>query len=225
MASAILYCGLRSYFNGGAAFPQLVFTLTLHGLKMGLAILVLGLAVFMGSHPFVGSRSAGSMLTARLGYGYRIVFSAVSVIGLALIVYGYADYRAHEWTPVWDPPDFMRHITIGLMLIAVILLVAQFVPSHIKAKAKFPAIAAVKTWALAHLLVNGDRGSIVMFGAFLVWSVFAFASARRRKGTTLPVAPAGWINDAIVVVLGVIVFLALGYIFHPYVIGVPVFRG
>ena len=38
-----------------------------------------------------------------------------------------------------------------------------------------------------------------------------------------PRAPAGWTNDIIVVVLGIVIFLALGKYFHPYVIGVPVF--
>jgi len=86
-----------------------------------------------------------------------------------------------------------------------------------------PALAGVKTWALAHLLSNGDLGSILLFGTFLAWGVYARIAAKRRKDVGPLVAPASWTNDAIVVGLGIAVYLALGYAFHPVVIGVPVF--
>jgi hypothetical protein len=118
----------------------------------------------------------------------------------------------------------MRHAAVGLMLIASILLAAWLIPSHIKAWAKHPLILAVKTWAFAHLLANGDLGSIILFGALLAWAVYAFVNAKRRKDAVLPVAPAGWGNDVVVVIAGVALYLALGFLFHPYVIGVHVFR-
>lgn len=191
---------------------------------MGLGILILGLAVFIANHSFVGLRGARAAAIARLGLGgYRAIFSIVSLIGLALIVWGYADYRAHQWVVIWSPPAFMRHITVGLMLIATILMTAAFIPSHLKAKAKHPMLAAVKTWAFAHLLSNGDLGSMLLFGALLAWAVYARIAAKRRTDQVLPVAPAGWTNDIVVVVVGIVVYLALGYVFHPAVIGVPVF--
>jgi len=190
---------------------------------MGLAILILGLVVFLGSHVFVTLRDTRAALMTRLGRNaYRGLFSLAALVGLVLIVKGYGDYRAHEWVDVWTPPAFMRHITVGLMLFAVIFL-AALIPSHIKAWIKHPMITSVKTWAFAHLLSNGDLGSIVLFGAFLVWGGYARVAAKRRgdRGFTTP--PSGWTNDVIVVVLGVVVYLLLGYYFHPYVIGVPVF--
>ncbi len=191
---------------------------------MGLAVLILGLVVFLGNHLFVTRRDARAAAIARLGIQtYRGLFASVSIIGLALIVWGFAQYRAHEWIQIWSPPDFMRHITVGLMLIAVIFFTAAFIPSHIKAKAKHPMLAGIKAWALAHLLSNGDLGSILLFGSFLAWGVIARIAAKRRADIVPAVAPAGWTNDIIVVVLGIVLFLALGYAFHPIVIGVPVF--
>jgi uncharacterized membrane protein len=191
---------------------------------MGLAILILGLLVFLGTHVFVSLRGARAGVIARVGMnGYRGLFALVSLVGLALIVWGFAQYRAHEWIQVWSPPSFMRHITIGLMLISVILFTAAFIPSHLKAKAKHPMLAGVKAWAFAHLLSNGDLGSMLLFGSFLGWGVYARIAAKRRGDVGTTVAPAGWINDVIVVALGVVIFLALGYVFHPAVIGVPVF--
>jgi uncharacterized membrane protein len=191
---------------------------------MGLLILIVGLVVFFATHLFTTFRSARSDAIAKLGVnGYRVLFSIVSIAGLAIIVWGYGQYRAHEWIQVWSPPAFMQHITIGLMLFAVIFFVAAFIPSHIKAKLKHPMLASVKTWALAHLLSNGDLGSILLFGAFLAWGVYARIAAKKRGDLGATTAPAGWINDIIVVVLGIVIFLALGYAFHPMVIGVPVF--
>lgn len=190
---------------------------------MGLGVLILGLIIFLGAHTFITFRNARAAAIARLGVGYRALFTLVALAGLVLIVYGYGQYRAHDWTQVWSPPTFMRHITIGLMLFAVIFFTAAFVPSHIKTKLKHPMLAGVKTWALAHLLSNGDLGSILLFGAFLAWGVYARIAAKRRSDMGATSAPTGWANDVIVVALGIVIYLALGYSFHPMVIGVPVF--
>jgi uncharacterized membrane protein len=119
----------------------------------------------------------------------------------------------------------MRHITVGLVLFAAIFFVAAFFPSHVRSKLKHPMLASVKTWALAHLLSNGDLGSVLLFGTFLAWGVYARIAAKRRGdvGAAAKPGPDGWTNDIIVVVLGTAVFLAVGFWFHPYVIGVPVF--
>ena len=191
---------------------------------MGLLILVVGLVVFFSTHVFITFRGARAGVIEKLGqYGYRALFALVSTVGLALIVWGYGQYRAHEFIQVWVPPAFMRHITVGLMLFAVIFITAAFIPSHIKAKVKHPMLASVKTWALAHLLSNGDLGSILLFGGFLAWGVYARIAAKRRGDLGTTTAPEGWINDVLVVVIGIVVYLALGYAFHPMIIGVPVF--
>jgi uncharacterized membrane protein len=191
---------------------------------MGLAILVLGLVVFLAAHGFVSMRGARAKVIARLGLnGYRGLFGVVALIGLAIIVWGYGDYRAHGLISVWSPPAFMRHITVGLMLFAAIFFTAAFIPSHIKTKLKHPMLAGIKTWALAHLLANGDLGSILLFGSFLAWGVIARIAAKRRGDLGATTAPADWTNDIIVIVIGIVIYLALGYAFHPMVIGVPVF--
>lgn len=191
---------------------------------MGLAILILGLIVFSATHIFVTFREARAGAIARLGLtSYRALFAIVSLAGLALIVWGFAQYRAHEAIQIWSPPAFMRHLTEGLMLFAVIFMTAAFIPSHVKAKLKHPMLAAIKTWALAHLLANGDLGGILLFGSFLAWGVYARIAAKRRTDFVAPVAPAGPINDIIVVVLGIVIYLALGLAFHPIVLHLPLF--
>jgi uncharacterized membrane protein len=217
LTAAILYCGAQP----SATHPP--STGHVWSVIMGLAILILGLVVFLGTHIFVTFRDTRAALITRLGHGYRAIFALVSIAGLALIVWGYADYRGDGSIPVWSPPAFMRHITIGLMLLASIFMAAAFVPSHAKSKLKHPMLASIKTWALAHLLSNGDLGSILLFGSFLAWGVYARIAAKRRGDLGAVTAPAGWINDVIVLVVGILLFLVLGYLFHPYAIGVPVF--
>ncbi|MFY9600311.1 MAG: NnrU family protein [Pseudolabrys sp.] len=193
---------------------------------MGLGILILGLAVFLATHVFVSFREARASVIERVGLSlYRTLFAIVSLVGLALIIWGYAQYRAHDLIQLWSPPAFMRHITIGLVFFAAIFVVAAFFPSHIKTRLKHPMLAGVKTWALAHLLSNGDLGSVLLFGTFLAWGVYARIAAKRRGdiGAAATPAPDGWTSDVIVVALGTAIFLALGFWFHPYVIGVPVF--
>jgi uncharacterized membrane protein len=191
---------------------------------MGLTILILGLVLFLANHLFVVFRGVRAAAIARLGKSiYYGLFGLVSLASLALIAWGYAQYRAEEWVQVWLPPSYMRHVTVGLMLIASVLAVASVVPSHIRAKARFPFTAAIKVWAFAHLLVNGDLGSMLMFGTFLVYGIYTSIDQRRRKDVAVRSAPVGWTGDFAVVLAGIALYLALGFLFHPYVIGIHVF--
>ena len=194
---------------------------------MGLFILVLGLIAFLGAHTFVTAREARAVAMKQLGWLYWPAFAIVSLLGVILIAWGFAVYRATGWIDVWSPPRFMRHITIGLMWFSIILVLAAYLPGHIKAWAKHPMLAAVKIWALAHLLSNGDLGSILLFGSFLAWGVYARIAVKRREAageiTNTLAVDRGWNNDAVALVFGTFIYLALVFVFHPVMIGVPVF--
>jgi uncharacterized membrane protein len=195
---------------------------------MGLAVLILGLVVFLGTHLFVTRREARASAINRFGNVYRVLFAVASALGLVLIIWGYGLYRQSGWIDIWSPPAFMRHLTIALSWFAVVLVLAAYLPGHIKAKTKHPMLAGIKIWAFAHLLSNGDLGSIILFGSFLGWAVYARIAAKKREAagdvTRVGMTDRGWANDAIAVGLGTVLYLALAYVFHPAVIGVPVFR-
>ena len=192
---------------------------------MGLAILVLGLVLFLGGHAFVSLRDRRATLIARLGEGpYKALFSLVSLVGLVLIGIGFARYRSSGWIDVWYPPTWTRHVAIALMWPAVVLVVAAYIPGRIKSTLKHPMLAGVKLWAVAHLIANGDLGSIILFGSVLGWAVFDRISLKQRTDSGAPAIPTGGLtNDVLAVIVGTIVYLALGFVFHPVVIGVPVF--
>lgn len=194
-----------------------------------MALLILGLVVFLGTHAFSIARGPRARLVARLGEGpFKIAYSLLSLVGIVLIAVGFGSYRRNDWIPLWDPPLWTRHLALLLVLLAFVCFVAAYLPGHIKARLKHPMLAGVKIWALAHLLANGDLGSLLLFGGFLAWAVAARISVKRRDeaqahgGTT---APAGWRNDAIAVAVGVVAWFAFAYWLHPVLIGVPVWPG
>ncbi|MGU3495592.1 NnrU family protein [Xanthobacteraceae bacterium A53D] len=187
-----------------------------------MVMMLLGLVLFLGVHLITSLPDVRASFIRQLGEGpYKGVYSGLAVTGLLLIGYGYGIWRDRGPDILWDPPLAMRHVTMGLMLLASIALVATYVPSHIKARLKHPMLVGVKLWALAHLLSNGDMASVVLFGAFLAWAVYDRISVKRRH-LPLPVAPRGWGGDAGVVVGGVALYVLLAFVLHPYVVGVPV---
>jgi uncharacterized membrane protein len=192
---------------------------------MGLAIMILGLAVFIGAHVLVTLREQRAGVIARLGEGrYKGLFSLVSLLGIILIGYGFARYRAAGYIDVWYPPAWTRHVTDLLVWPAIVCVVAAYIPGDIKRLLKHPMLVGVKLWALAHLISNGDLGSIILFGSILSWAVFDRISLKRRSDPGAPPFPTGGRgNDVLAVVLGTLLYLALGFWFHPYVIGVPAF--
>ncbi|MCP4615205.1 MAG: NnrU family protein [Bradyrhizobium sp.] len=192
---------------------------------MGLLVMIAGLVVFLGAHTLTTQRELRAGIIASTGEGtYKILYSLVSAVGLALIIWGFARYRATGWIDVWQPPAAFRHITVALMLPAVIMVAASYIRGRIYTTLKHPMLAGVKLWAAAHLLANGDLGSIILFGSFLGWAVFDRISMKRRSDSGGPPIPVGGAtNDLIAVAVGIVAYLALAFAFHPAVIGVPVF--
>ena len=192
---------------------------------MGLALLVLGLAVFFGAHVFVTLRTPRAALIKRIGEGpYKGLMALVSLVGLVMIACGFGQYRATGWIDVWTPPPWTYYVTQILMWPASIFVVAAYSRGNIWRALKHPMLIGVKTWAAAHLISNGDLGSIVLFGSFLVWAGYDRMTLKHRSDPGAPAIPAGGHrNDTIALVVGTILYLALGFIFHPLVIGVAVF--
>ncbi len=191
---------------------------------MGFLLLILGLTLFIGIHVLTTRRQTRAALFARLGEGgYKALYSAIAVVGIVLIAKGHSLYRATEWIDIWYPPKAFRHITLALMLPAVILVVAAYIRGRIYTALKHPMLAGVKLWAAAHLLANGDLGSIILFGSVLAWAVYDRISLKHREDTSsLPIPVGGIGNDTIAVGVGIVAYLALAFVFHPLVIGVPV---
>jgi uncharacterized membrane protein len=192
---------------------------------MGLALEILGLVLFLGAHVVVSMRKSRGALISAIGRGpYLGLFSLVSIAGVVLLGYGFALYRAAGPLPVWYPPAWTRHIVVALMWPASIAVVAAYIPGNIKRALKHPMLLGVKLWAIAHLCANGDLGSMILFGSILVWAGYDRVTLKFRADAGGPPIPlGGWRNDIIAIIIGTIIYLVLGFYFHPIVIGLPVF--
>ena len=82
-------------------------------------------------------------------------------------------------------------------------------------------LAATKLWALAHLLANGNLADVLLFGSFLVWAVVDRISLKRRTPPQVPALPSSRVNDVLVVVLGLALYVAFVFRGHEWLIGVP----
>jgi uncharacterized membrane protein len=110
------------------------------------------------------------------------------------------------------------------MLPACIFVAAAYIPGNIKRTLKHPVLVGVKTWAVAHLITNGDVGGIILFGSVLAWAVYDRISLKRRSDPGGPLIPlGGWKNDVAAVIVGIILYLALFFPFHSLVVHRPLF--
>ena len=190
-----------------------------------MGLLIVGLVLFIGAHVFVTLRGPRAAVIARIGeWPYKAIMGLISLVGLIVIGFGFAQYRATGWVDVWLPPRWTFYITQILMWPASICVVAAYSRGNIWRRLKHPMLVGVKTWAVAHLISNGDIGSIVLFGSILAWAVYDRITLKRRTDPGAPPIPVGGNRqDTIALVVGTILYLALGLVFHPLVVGIPVF--
>jgi uncharacterized membrane protein len=163
-----------------------------------MTLLLCGLFLFIATHSVrIFAEPLRTTLVARMGeWPYKGVLAVISLLGFWLLLTGYAQARLETWL-VWTPPAFLRHIMWLLMLFALVLLVAAYVPrNHLKKRLKHPMVLSVKVWALGHLLVNGQMHQMVLFGAFLVWAVLSFRAARKRDALANALQSQGEATDA-----------------------------
>ena len=188
--------------------------------------LVSGLALFIAAHVIPTMPDVRAGLRQRFGNtGYQVLFSVASLVGLAVLVLGWRQLAQSGGNPqIWYPPVWTRHIALLLMLPAMVLLVAAYVPSRIRSRLKHPMLTAVKVWALAHLLANGDLAGMIVFGSILAYAVYDRISLKRRPAGSglgpLGAKTGGVSGDILAVVLGVALYAVLVLGGHYYLFGV-----
>lgn len=144
--------------------------------------LLLGLIVFLGIHSVrIVADDWRTQTRERMGpLAWKAVFSLLSLVGFALIVWGFGQVRQMP-VQLWSPPEGLRHLAAVINLAAFVLLAAAYVPGNrIKARVHHPMVLGVALWAIAHLLPNGNLGQVVLFGSFLLWSILDWRASTRR---------------------------------------------
>lgn len=197
--------------------------LALERTRLGMKLLLLGLVIFLGIHSVrIVADDWRTRICARHGkLLWKGAYSLLSLLGLVLLVWGFGLARQQP-VQIWNPPLGMRHLASLLTLIAFVLLAAAYVPGNsIKARLHHPMVLAVKVWALAHLLANGNLAHLMLFGSFLIWAVLDYSAARRRdraEGTRYPSGSP--VATVITVLVGLAGWLMFALWLHGMLIGV-----
>src|SRR4051812_38251058 len=176
--------------------------------------LALGLTLFLGIH-LTGALAPRwrEAQVARLGdKAWKGVYTLVSLVGFGLILWGFSQARLQP-VVLWPHIRGMNHAAAALVLIAMILMAAAYVPrNHFKAKVQHPMTLSVKVWAFAHLIANNTLADVMLFGSFLVWSILVFRAARRRPAPVLPAPTAA--GTAATVIVGVALWAFFAFWAH-----------
>ncbi|MCF3935728.1 NnrU family protein [Acuticoccus sp. M5D2P5] len=193
-------------------------------------LMVLGLVLFLGVHSLQIAWPLRARLLARFGAGpYRALYSLVAVIGLVLTAVGYAVWRFEGAPLIYRPPIWGQHLALLLMWFAFVALAAAYAPGHIRKRLKHPMLVAVKIWAVAHLLANGDAATVTLCLAFLAWAVVDRIAVKRRERAgraSVATFKPRWRADAIAVSIGTIVYVLFVWKLHLWLIGVsPIAMG
>jgi uncharacterized membrane protein len=190
--------------------------------------LILGLVIFLGVHSVsIVAPAARERWLAQMGEGgWKGLYSLLSFVGLALIIWGYGQARLDP-VQLYTPPTALRHLSALLMLPVFPLLLAPYLPGRIKTLTRHPMLVATKLWALAHLLANGTLADVLLFGGFLAWAVADRISVKRRERAglvrTVPGLPASGLNDVIAIVAGLGLYLLFVFWAHAWLFGVRPF--
>lgn len=187
-------------------------------------LLVVGLLIFIGVHLAPAQPALRNDLRQRFGAGaYQIGFTVLSLIGLGLIIYGYGkvQFLPAKNPQLWVPPVWTKHLLWALMLPASILLAAAYVPSRIRTAVGHPMLIAIMIWSAGHLLANGRAAALLLFGTFLAWAIFDYASVKKRQALGPLGAKEGTMNgDIAAVTIGTAFWLYMLYWGHAQLIGI-----
>lgn len=185
-----------------------------------MTVIAIGLLIWVCVHLFPSLFPAPrERLITRLGSNaYQGLFALCILAGLLLIIFG---WRNAQPTQVYLPPAGLRHPAMLLVIIGFILMVAaNFPATRFKRIIRHPQLTGVAIWAFAHLLMNGDSRSLLVFAALGLWSLVSMFSINRRDGIWIkPGKSDGWGQDVIILVGG-LALSALAFYFHEYLSGV-----
>jgi uncharacterized membrane protein len=172
-------------------------------------LLIIGLILWIGAHWFKRLKPDARAALGKPGNG---IIALLVLASLALMIFG---YRMADFIPVWQPPMFLKHINNLAMLLALWVYgssAAKGAKAWPAYKTRHPQLLAVKIWAAAHLLVNGDLASIILFGGLLAWAVGSVILINRAEPEWTAPAPAGrptYIRLAVITLVMFVVIVAI----------------
>ncbi len=165
-------------------------------------LLTLGVLLWAGAHYF--KRFAPDM-RAQMGNKGKALIAVAIVASLLMMIFG---YRSAEFIHIWSPPSWTVHLNNLLMLAAVFVYGMSATTGRLRGKMRHPQLTAVKIWAVAHLLVNGDLASLILFGGMLAWAVGSVILINRAGPWVRP-KPGSAKKDILLVVITLVLFAVM----------------
>lgn len=180
-------------------------------------VLAFGVVLFAVLHLVPANPGWKAAMKERTGDGaYGVVYGLLSVAAIGLIVLG---WRLADFVPVYEPPYWGRHANFGLTLVAFLFLGIFLCRGRWRQKVRYPMGLAVVFWAGGHLLANGDRASVVLFGGLLAYALAHMAIAFTNGIRPTPEVRGG--HDLLSLVAGLALYGVMSQL-HAVLIGVPV---
>lgn len=188
-------------------------------------LLIAGLIIFFAVHSIsIVDEEWRNEMVSRMGLmRWQGIYALVALAGLLLIVWGYGMARQNA-VVIYTPPPGAVYITWLLMLPFFPLLLATYLPSHIRTTTKHPMLLATMLWSSTHLLSTGTMADLLLFGSFFVWAAIDRLSMRHRIQRPIPGLPASKYNDIIIVVAGLGLYAAFLLGLHHWLFNVPLVR-
>lgn len=185
--------------------------------------LLTGILLFFGIHSVsIVALPLRDSFAAKSEYGWKAIYSLISVAGLWLMIQGYGELKQ---TPelLYISPAGLRHLAALLLLPAFILTIAPYFPGRITRAIKHPQLLGLQLWAVAHLMVNGGLADLLLFGSFLVWAVVDRISMMKRPSRAVPGVPESNRNDILLIVGGLVIYVVIAVWLHQPLFGVAPF--
>ncbi|WP_411839141.1 NnrU family protein [Paracoccus sp. ME4] len=169
-------------------------------------ILILGVALWWAAHLYKRMAPASRAATGERGKG---MVAGLLVLSIILMVIG---YRGATGAFFWGPNPAFVGINNLLVLVALYLFAASGMKTRVTAVMRHPMLWGFVLWAAAHLLVNGDTPSFILFGGLLAWSFVEMVAINRAAPWVRPTGPFPARKEAMAAVGAVIVMIVIGLI-------------
>lgn len=174
-------------------------------------LLLVGMALWVAAHFF--KRAAPDQreaLTERFGAGpAKGVVAGALALSLILIIIG---YRSAPYVALYTPPSWGIHLNNLAMLVAVALFGMGSSRGRARSWLRHPMLTGVVVWGLAHLLVNGDLASLVLFGGMSVWAVAEMFVINAKEGPWTRPEPGPASGDLRLVGISLVIFAVIALI-------------
>jgi uncharacterized membrane protein len=173
---------------------------------MGYLILILGVALWWGAHLF---KRVAPERRAEMGDKGKGLVAAAIAVSVVLMVIG---FKWAEHIDLWYPPAMMTHANNLLVLIAIWMMSPAGQKGKLLANVRHPMLMGFRVWAAAHLLVNGDLASVILFGGLLAWGVAEVVVINKSEPDWTPRSNGSYGKDAMFFGASLVLLFVIGYV-------------